>query len=152
MDTPPDILEQRIFAPIDDGAAKVLIKLESHEGLSEDEHIAWTFFLGSLRTRQPDVLEFLKAHGMSRLKRALAEGDAATLPRGCPTTEEWFARNYPGVIEAAPLTSWLPKMIFSEPVLDAFGVSNGVQKGPLGGRCRSIEWCAFRPACGVGRA
>ena len=28
----------------------------------------------------------------------------------------------------------------------------GVQKGPLGGRCRSIEWCAFCPACGVGRA
>ena len=26
------------------------------------------------------------------------------------------------------------------------------KRDPFGGRCRSIEWCAFRPACGVGRA
>src|SRR5512143_983978 len=50
-----DHLEKRLFGPIDNGAAKVLDKLEQHDVLTEDEHIAWTFFLCSLRVRQPDV-------------------------------------------------------------------------------------------------
>lgn len=116
-----DALEQKVFARIDDGAAKSLEKLERHEALSEDDHIAWTFFLSSLRVRQPDAIEFLRGEGMDLLRRTLAKRDAVTLPEGWPTTEEWFADNHPGLLEAAPLTSWLPIMIFNNEILDAFG-------------------------------
>lgn len=116
-----DVLEEKIFARIDDGAAKALEKLENLEGLSEDDHIAWTFFLSSLRVRQPDTIEFLQTQGMALLRRSLADRDAITLPKGWPSTQEWFAENHPGVLEATPLTSWLPRMIFNNEVLDAFG-------------------------------
>jgi len=115
-----DVVEEKIFARIDDGAAKALEKLERHEGLSEDDHIAWTFFLSSLRMRQPDTIEFLRTKGMVQLRKSLADRDAITLPEGWPTTQEWFAENHPGVLEATPLTSWLPRMIFNKEVLDAF--------------------------------
>jgi hypothetical protein len=115
-----DVLEQKIFARIDDGAAKSLEKLERHEALNEDNHIAWTFFLSSLRMRQPDSIEFLRTGGLNRLRQSLAERDAVTLPERWPTTEEWLAENHPGVLESAPLTSWLPLMIFNKEVLDAF--------------------------------
>lgn len=116
-----DVVEKKIFARIDDGAAKALEKLERHEGLSEDDHIAWTFFLSSLRMRQPDTIEILRTQGMMLLRKSLADRDAITLPEDWPTTQEWFAENHPGVLEATPLTSWLPRMIFNKEVLDAFG-------------------------------
>lgn len=116
-----DILEEKIFARIDDGAAKALERLERHECLSEDDHIAWTFFLSSLRVRQPDTIDFLRTQGMALLRKSLADRDAITLPEGWPTTQEWFAENHPGVLEATPLISWLPRMIFNNEVLDAFG-------------------------------
>lgn len=116
-----DIVEEKIFARIDDGAAKAVEKLERHEGLSEDDYIAWTFFLSSLRVRQPDTIELLRTQGMEMLRKSLADRDAMTLPEGWPTTQEWFAENHPGVLEATPLTSWLPRMIFNKEVLDAFG-------------------------------
>lgn len=119
-----DVLEQKVFARIDDGAAKSLTKLERHEELNEDDHIAWTFFLSSLLVRQPDTIKFLRTEGMTLLRQALENRDAATLPEGWPTTEEWFAENHPGALEAAPLTSWLPLMIFNNEVLDAFGELN----------------------------
>lgn len=115
-----DVVEEKFFAPIDDGAAKALEKLERHEVLSEDDHIAWTFFLSSLRMRQPDTIEFLRTQGMVQLRKSLADRDAITLPEGWPTTQEWFAENRPGVLEATPLTAWLPRMIFNKEVLDAF--------------------------------
>lgn len=43
-----DVVERRVFSPLDNNAAKVLDKLESHEPITQDEHIAWTFFLSSL--------------------------------------------------------------------------------------------------------
>jgi hypothetical protein len=116
-----DLLEQRLFSPIDNNAAKVLEKLEAHAQITDDDHIAWTFFLSSLRIRQPDVLDFLRTEGMRHLKGTMAERDAATLPEGWPTTEEWFNENFPGVLETASLVSWLPNMITHEGVLDAFG-------------------------------
>lgn len=116
-----DILEEKIFARIDDGAAKALERLERHECLSEDDHIAWTFFLSSLRVRQPDTIDFLRTQGMALLCKSLADRDVITLPKRWPTTQEWFAENHPGVLEATPLTSWLPRMIFNNEVLDAFG-------------------------------
>src|SRR3546814_1797325 len=94
-----DVVEEKIFARIDDGAAKALEKLERHDGLSEDDHIAWTFFLSSLRIRQPDTIEFLRTKGMVQLRKSLADRDAITLPEGWPTTQEWFAENHPGVLE-----------------------------------------------------
>lgn len=128
-----DVLEQKIFARIDDGAAKALEKLERHEALSEDNHIAWTFFLSSLRVRQPDAIEYLQEDGMNLLRQSLAKRDETILPEGWPTTEEWFAKNRPGVLEAAPLTSWLPLMIFNKEVLDAFA--------GLKWWCREFEAC-----------
>ncbi|MCP5386895.1 MAG: DUF4238 domain-containing protein [Novosphingobium sp.] len=116
-----DIVEEKIFARIDDGAAKAVEKLERHERLSEADHIAWTFFLSSLRVRQPDTIEFLRTQGMALLRKSLADRDAITLPEGWPTTQEWFTENHPGMLEASPLTSWLPRMIFNTEVLDAFG-------------------------------
>lgn len=115
-----DHLEKRLFGPIDSNAASVLDKLEQHAVLTEDEHIAWTFFLSSLRIRQPDVLRFLRNEGMTRLRATLAAHDRETLPEGWPTTEEWFNRNHPGAMEAMTLTSWLPKMILHDGVMDAF--------------------------------
>lgn len=115
-----DIVEEKIFARIDDCAAKAVEKLERQECLSEEDHIAWTFFLSSLRVRQPDTIDFLRTQGMALLRKSLADRDAITLPEGWPTTQEWFAENHPGVLEATPLTSWLPRMIFNNEVLDAF--------------------------------
>jgi hypothetical protein len=115
-----DHLEKRLFGPIDSNAARVLDKLEQHRVLTEDEHIAWTFFLSSLRIRQPDVLRFLRNEGMTRLRATLAARDRQTLPEGWPPTEEWFNRNHPGAMEAMTLTSWLPKMILHDGVMDAF--------------------------------
>lgn len=116
-----DHLEKRFFGPIDSNAAIVLDKLERHEVLSEDEHIAWTFFLSSLRMRQPDVLAFLRNDGIARMKDDLAKRDAVTLPPDAMSTEEWFARTYPGGIETMTLTNWLPRMIFHDEITAAFG-------------------------------
>src|SRR3546814_4147455 len=60
---PEDHLEKRLFGPIDNNAAVALDKIERRAVLTEDDHIAWTFFLCSLRIRQPDVLEFLRTEG-----------------------------------------------------------------------------------------
>ena len=116
-----DVLENRVFAPIDSNAARVLEKLEAHASITEDDHIAWTFFLSSLRVRQPDVLEFLRTKAIDRLKTDLAERDKATLPPGAPSTEEWFEVHFPGHLRAHSLSSWLPKMIVHDGVLDRFG-------------------------------
>ena len=116
-----DHLEKRLFGPIDNNAALVLNKLEQHEVLSEDEHIAWTFFLSSLRMRQPDVLAFLRNDGIARMKADLAKRDAMTLPPDATSTEDWFARAYPGGIETVTLTNWLPQMILHDEITAAFG-------------------------------
>lgn len=115
-----DIIEKKLFGPIDNDAAKVLEKLEHRETINEDEHIAWTFFLSSLRMRQPDTLEFLRTEGMKLLKQTLSEQDMATLPPDAPTTEQWFNRHFPGALEATSLTSWLPRMIAHDGVMEAF--------------------------------
>ena len=54
------------------------------------------------------------------------------------------------VADEDDLTTWQParqlQCALPGPVRQQFvttAVSNGVQKGPLGGRCRSIEWCAL---------
>ena len=39
-----DIIEKKLFGPIDDHASRVLEKLERHESISSDEHLEWTFF------------------------------------------------------------------------------------------------------------
>lgn len=116
-----DHLEKRLFGPIDSKAAVVLDKLERHEVLSEDEHIAWTFFLSSLRMRQPDVLAFLRNNVIAWMKADLPKRDAMTLPPEAMSTEEWFARTYPGGIETMTLTNWLPRMILHEEITSAFG-------------------------------
>jgi hypothetical protein len=116
-----DHLEKRLFGPIDSNAAIVLNKLERHEVLNEEEHIAWTFFLSSLRMRQPDVLALLRNDGMARMKADLAKRDAATLQPDEMTTEEWFTRTYPGGFEAMTLTHWLPRVILHDEVTAAFG-------------------------------
>lgn len=116
-----DHIEKRLFGPIDSNAAVALDKLEQHEALSEDEHIAWTFFLSSLRMRQPDVLAFLRNDGIARMKADLAKRDAATLRPGSMSTEQWFDRTYPGATEAMTLINWLPRMILHDEVTSAFG-------------------------------
>lgn len=118
---PADHLERRLFGPIDNDAARALEKIERRETLSEGDHIAWTFFLCSLRIRQPDVLEFLRTEGRKHQREILAELDKETIPPGDPTTDEWFDLHFPGGLDAASLTSWLPRMILHEEVLDRFG-------------------------------
>ena len=119
-----DHLEKRLFGPIDSNAARALDKLERRVMLSEDDQIAWTFFLASLRMRQPDVLDFLRAEGRMHLAQTLAELDAATLPIGDPGSEAWFERNFPGAIDDTSLTSWLPRIIFNDEVMETFGDLN----------------------------
>jgi hypothetical protein len=53
------------------------------------------------------------------LEGFLAEGDAA-LPAGAASTEEWFNRNHPGVLEAQSLVSWLPRMVMHDEMTDRF--------------------------------
>lgn len=115
-----DVIERKLFGPIDNDAAKVLEKLERHETITEVEHIAWTFFLNSLRIRQPDTLEYLRTDGMNQLKRILSEQDKATLPPDSPTTEQWFNRYFPGAMEAKSLASWLPRLIAHDDVTRTF--------------------------------
>jgi NAD(P)-dependent dehydrogenase (short-subunit alcohol dehydrogenase family) len=59
--------------------------------------------------------------GHKHHREILAELDRQTLPPDAPTTEEWFNRHFPGGLDAASLTSWLPRMILHEEVLDRFG-------------------------------
>ena len=115
-----DHIEKKLFAPIDDRAAKVLEKLERRERISEDEHIAWIFFLAAFLVRQPATLDFLRAEGMDQVRCQLANRDAATLPKNWPTTEQWLDANFPGGLEAASLTAFLPRMIAHPQVMDAF--------------------------------
>lgn len=117
---PADLLERKFFGPLDNNAAKTLEKLEHHKAISEDEHIAWTFFLSSLRIRQPDTLDFLRNDGITHLKRTLAEVDKLNTPAGTLSTEEWFNRNHPGALESKSLTSWLPRMILHDEVTERF--------------------------------
>lgn len=119
-----DVLERKVFAPIDSDAASVLEKLEARDPITEGDHIAWTFFLSSLRVRQPDVLEFLRTKGIEHLRADLAERDKATLPPGAPSTEEWFELHFPGHLRAHSLASWLPKMVVHDGILDRFGSLN----------------------------
>ncbi|MEG3083553.1 DUF4238 domain-containing protein [Sphingomonas sp. PB2P12] len=105
-----DHIERRFFSPIDSKAADALAKIERREPLDQDSKIAWAFFLNSLRLRQPDVLDHMRKEGMAMLKRFLAEGDAA-LPEGWPSSEEWLEVNYPGMMEARALTSWVPQIV-----------------------------------------
>ena len=116
-----DTIERRLFSPLDNNAAKVLAKLERHEQITEDDHIAWTFFLSSLKVRQPETLKFLRTKGMELLSATLAMRDEGTLPKGWPATESWFDRNLPGVLASKALSNWLPRMITNEDVLDRFG-------------------------------
>jgi hypothetical protein len=116
-----DLLEKKVFGPIDSNAATVLQKLEAHEPITQDDHFSWTFFLSSLRVRQPDVLHFLRTTAIERLRRDLADRDKATLPAGAPSTEEWFEQHFPGHLEAATLASWLPRILRHDGVLDRFG-------------------------------
>jgi len=117
---PDDHLEKRLFGPIDNNAAVALDKMERRAPLTEDDHIAWTFFLCSLRVRQPDVLEFLRTEGKHHHAEILANLDKESLPAGVPSTEQWFNRHFPGAIDAATLTSWLPRMILHDDVADRF--------------------------------
>lgn len=77
-----DVLERKVFSPLDNNAAKTLEKLERHEVLTEDDHIAWTFFMSSLRVRQLDVLDFLRKESGQLVRQFLAEADAKTLGPG----------------------------------------------------------------------
>lgn len=119
-----DVIEKKLFGPIDNDAARVLEKLEAHESISEEQHIAWTFFLSSLRIRQPDTLDFLRTDGAELRTKILAELDEATLPKGWPTTQQWFDRHFPGALEANSLITWLPRMIAQPDVMTAFGGLN----------------------------
>lgn len=114
-----DHLERKLFSPIDRDAAIALGKIERREPISNDDKIAWAFFLNSLRMRQPDVLTHLRSEGLKMLKGFLADGDEA-LPAGAPSTEEWFNRNHPGVLEAQSLVSWLPRMVMHDEMTDRF--------------------------------
>ena len=118
---PEDHLEKRLFGPIDNDAAVALGKIERRAVLTEEDHIAWTFFLCSLRIRQPDVLEFLRTEGKQHHSEILANLDRESLPARVPNTEQWFNRHFPGAIDAATLTSWLPRMILHDDVADRFG-------------------------------
>jgi hypothetical protein len=114
-----DYLERNLFSPIDSNAAIALGKIERREAISEDDKVAWAFFLNSLRLRQPDVLAHLRSEGLKMLKSLLAAGDAA-LPADAPTTEEWLNRNHPGMLEVESLASWLPRMVMHDEMTDRF--------------------------------
>lgn len=114
-----DHLEKKLFGPIDSNGAVALAKIEQGGGLSEDDHIAWAFFLSSLRLRQPDMLAHLRNDGMAMMKRFLAEGDA-TLPKGWPSSEQWLEAHHPGIMEAQALTSWLARIILRNEMTDRF--------------------------------
>lgn len=116
-----DVLERKIFSPLDNNAAKTLEKLERHEVLTEDDHIAWTFFMSSLRVRQPDVLDFLRKEGGQLVRQFLAEADAKTLGPGQMSSEQWFGENLPGAIDAIRLTNIIPRMITHDEVTETFG-------------------------------
>ncbi len=118
-----DHLEQKFFSPIDSNAAVALAKIERQEVISQDDKIAWAFFLSSLRMRQPDVLAHLRTEGMEKLRRSLAERDAA-LPSGWPSTERWLETHHPGMMEAHALTSWLPQMVCDDKMTERFETLN----------------------------
>lgn len=117
-------LERKLFSPLDSDAAIALGKIERREAISEDDRIAWAFFLNSLRVRQPDALAHLRGEGQKMLKGFLAEGDAA-LPAGMPSTQEWLNRNHPGMLEAQSLISWLPRMVMHDEMTDRFAHLHG---------------------------
>lgn len=114
-----DHLEKRLFGPIDNDAAVALGKIERREAITPDDKIAWAFFLNSLRLRKPDVIRHMRGQGMAVLKRFLAEGDTA-LPEGWPSSEEWLAQHYPGMMEAQSLISWLSQSVLHDEMTKRF--------------------------------
>jgi hypothetical protein len=114
-----DHLEKKFFSPLDSKAAVTLGKIERREDISEDDKIAWAFFLNSLRVRQPDVLAYLRAKGMKLLKKFLAEDDGL-LPIGWLPAEQWFEKHYPGMMEARWLVSSLSKMVLHDEMTERF--------------------------------
>lgn len=112
--------EDTLFVPIDNNAALVLKKIEAREELSEEEHHAWTTFLASFRVRIPDTIDYLRNEHVARLRAKLAERDKTTLPEDWPRTEEWAAKNLPGLIENVGLT-FLKQMIEHPLVMQTFG-------------------------------
>lgn len=116
-----DALERKIFSPLDNNAATALQKLERHATLTEDDHVAWAFFMSSLRIRQPDVLDYLRNEGGELVRQFLADADAKTLEPGEMSSEQWFGENLPGAIDAVRLTNIVPRMITHDEVTEAFG-------------------------------
>ena len=114
-----DHLEQKFFSLLDSNAAVALGKIERRDVISHDDKIAWSFFLNSLRVRQPDVLTHIRTEGMKMFRGFLAEGDAA-LPPGYPPTEQWLASHYPSMMEVQGLISWLPQMVLHDEMTERF--------------------------------
>lgn len=114
-----DHIEKRLFGPIDNDAAVALGKIERHEAITPKDKIAWAFFLNSLRLRKPDIIEHMRVQGMEMLRRFLAEGDAA-LPAGWPSSEQWLAQHYPGMMETQSLVSWLSQIVLHDELTKRF--------------------------------
>ena len=117
---PADLIERKLFGTIDNKAAVALGKLEAHEAFTHDDRIAWLFFLSSLRIRQPDTLRFLRTAAMDHVRQSIAAKNKDAFADEDAPEAQWFEQNFPEGLETRSLTSWLPRMITHDGVLDAF--------------------------------
>jgi len=98
-------LETIFFKHIDNDAALVRVKLENSglKSLTEEDRYVWAVFLGSMRVRQPDVINKLKLESTELLRGSLdsqpEQYEELAGDSDAPTLVEWTERRYPGLIE-----------------------------------------------------
>jgi hypothetical protein len=84
-------LEIKFMSPLDDGAAKARDKIALNQPLDFDERMAWSRFLLSLLYRNPQCVEFMKAHMVELWNEGTRALEAEWATRRGPRDETTFA-------------------------------------------------------------
>jgi hypothetical protein len=84
-------LEIKFMSPLDNGAAKARDKIALNQPLDFDERMAWSRFLLSLLYRNPQCVEFMKAHMVELWNEGTRALEAEWATRRGPRDETTFA-------------------------------------------------------------
>ncbi len=103
-------IETKVLKQIDSSAARVLHKMftSGPPSLTGQDHIDWTAFLMSLRSRNPDFIEHFNSVVPNALKESLdanpKEYDALSEVSDPPTLSKYAEQNFPDITEEFKLS------------------------------------------------
>jgi uncharacterized protein DUF4238 len=98
-------LEIKFMSPLDNGAAKARDKIVLDQPLDFDERMAWSRFLLSLLYRNPQCMEFIKAHMVEMWDEGTRALEADWAAQRGPNDEKTFAEATASRLPAAPQIS-----------------------------------------------